>query len=364
MTKSIWLATTLCCLFFSPVAVFAQAPPTYDTFSYSLQPGKNFGGYPILLVQKDATAYLQFNLSAFPANASVNKAMLRLYVDSVSQSGRVDAYEVDSPWTESQLSAGNAPPIGASATGGNPASITTASNGQFVMLDVTKLVQKWMGNTIGNYGVAIALAGNAGVFSFDSKESTFTSHEPELLITLNGVPGEPGPAGVAGPQGPAGPVGPAGPQGAIGQQGPAGAAGGQVWAANMTLPSAAYSVMLGSPTGQSTAQDYFGPLETEAAGVPVPQDCTATTLRVTVIGAANTSQATIGIASTTDLSVAGIFPSPLQCTVTAANGIPVSCTANASVSFTTSQFLMLAASFVTNPPDFANAHVYSSFVCQ
>ncbi len=90
---------------FAPVAVLAQAPPTYDTFSYSAQPSKNFGAYPILLVEKGATSYLQFNLSAFPANASVSKAVLRLYVDSVGQAGTLDAYEIDSPWTESQLTA-------------------------------------------------------------------------------------------------------------------------------------------------------------------------------------------------------------------------------------------------------------------
>jgi hypothetical protein len=132
----------------------------------------------------------------------------------------------------------------------------------------------------------------------------------------------------------------------------------------MTLPSSAYPLMLGSPSGLSNAEDYFSPQATEAAGIPVPQNCTATNLRVTVIGAANTSQATIGIATTTDLSVAGIFPSSLQCTVTAANGIPVFCTSTNSVPLTTADYLMLAASFVANPPDFANAHVYSSFVCQ
>ncbi len=349
---------------FAPVAVLAQAPPTYDTFSYSAQPSKNFGAYPILLVEKGATSYLQFNLSAFPANASVSKAVLRLYVDSVGQTGTLDAYEIDSPWTESQLTAGNAPVIGPSATGGNPVSITPASNGQFLLLDVTELVQKWLANTIANDGVALAVAGNAGVFSFDSKESTLNSHEPELLVELNGPPGAQGPAGAAGSQGPAGPVGPAGTQGAAGQQGPAGAAGGQVWAANMTLPSSAYSIMLGSPSGLSTAEDYFSPQASEAAGIPVAQDCTAMNLRVTVIGAANTSQATIGITTTTDLSVAGVFPTSLQCIVTAANGIPVSCTSTGSVPFTTSDFLILTADFVSNPPDFANAHVYTSFVCQ
>ena len=63
----------------------AQAPPAADTFVYSPLPGQNFGKYPLLLVQNGATAYIQFNLSALPANASINKAVLRLYVDSVGK---------------------------------------------------------------------------------------------------------------------------------------------------------------------------------------------------------------------------------------------------------------------------------------
>ncbi len=303
MSKSVQPVMICAALLFAAGAVLAQAPPAYDTFAYTPQPNKNFGSYPILLVEKDATSFLQFNLAAFPAGATVSKATLRLYVDSVGQSGRVDAYEIESPWTEWQLTAGNAPSLGPSATDGNPVSITPASNGQFILLDVTTLVQKWLGDAVANNGLALAVSGAAGVFSFDSKESTFTSHEPELLVDFVGPAGPQGPAGVAGPQGPAGPVGPAGPQGLPGQQGPAGAAGGQVWAANMTLPSSPFSMMVGSPTGLSAAQDYFGVLATEAAGVPVPQNCTASTLRVTVIGAANTSQATIGIDTTTDLSV-------------------------------------------------------------
>src|ERR1700760_1508796 len=102
----LWSASLL-----TPVAVLAQAPPVYDTFSYSAQPSKNFGAYPILLVEKGATSYLQFNLSALSANATVSKAVLRVYVDSVSQAGAVDAYEIDSSWTESQLTATNAPVI-------------------------------------------------------------------------------------------------------------------------------------------------------------------------------------------------------------------------------------------------------------
>jgi hypothetical protein len=76
--SKITLATALLPLAVSPLLATAQAPPAADTFAYSAAPGQNFGKYPLLLVQNGATAYLQFNLSALPANASINKAVLRL----------------------------------------------------------------------------------------------------------------------------------------------------------------------------------------------------------------------------------------------------------------------------------------------
>ena len=83
-----------------------------------------------------------------------------------------------------------------------------------------------------NNGIALQLIGGAGVFSFDSKESEYTSHEPELLITLaapaqprgsrglrglRGIPGSPGPQGSR--QGPQGIPGSQGPQGVPGLAG-------------------------------------------------------------------------------------------------------------------------------------------------
>ncbi len=217
-------------------------------------------------------------------------------------------------------------------------------------------------------------------------------------MELNGSSGTPGPAGAAGPQGPAGPTGPTGPQGIAGQQGPAGAQGRwSRWTARSRRPdrpcrppgrsratrtgrrggraslggkydgcrlrpTRSCSVL---PAGLSTAQDYFSPQASEAAGIPVPQDCTATNLKVTVIGAANTSQATIGITTTTDLSVAGVFPTALQCVRDGRQWRSGFVHRDRPRRFhIIGLFDPDGRSFVTNPPDFANAHVYTSFVCQ
>ncbi|MGI8772849.1 MAG: DNRLRE domain-containing protein [Acidobacteriaceae bacterium] len=224
-------------LWLAPLALFAQTPPAADTFSLSAQPNKNFGSQPLLVVQKGANSYVRFNLGALPANASVNKAVLRLYVDAVQQGGSFDAYEVNTAWSEGALTAGNAPAPGSSATGGHPVTVAASSHGQFILLDITALLQNWMSGAVANNGLALALTGTSGSFAFDSKESILTSHEPELLVALNGPAGPAGPqgqqgpqglAGAAGLQGPAGPIGafgPVGPVGPQGQQGPAGPKG-------------------------------------------------------------------------------------------------------------------------------------------
>ncbi len=222
MAASLRSALFLPPLLMASLVAFAQAPPAADTFSFSAQPSKNFGSQPLLAVQKGATSYLRFNLGALPANASVNKAVLRLYVDAVTQNGSFDAYEIDTAWSEGGLTANNAPPLGSSATGGKPVTVAASSNGRFILLDITGLVHKWVSGGTANNGLALALTGGSGSFSFDSKESQLTSHEPELLIALNGPQGPQGQQGAAGPQGfigPIGPIGPAGPQGPAGPKG-------------------------------------------------------------------------------------------------------------------------------------------------
>ena len=110
----------------------------------------------------------------------MSRATVRLFVDAVSQAGSFDIYEIDQPWSENSLNFNTAPSLGVSASGGKPVSVSKSSFNQFVLVDITPLVQGWLSGTVPNNGVAIALAGgNAGSFGFDSKESEYTSHEPE-----------------------------------------------------------------------------------------------------------------------------------------------------------------------------------------
>src|ERR1700719_809996 len=208
-------------------AVLAQsAPPSADTYSNSSHndTGVNYGSAILLVVQTGGNnSYLQFNLSTVPTGATVNKATLRLFVDALVTSGSFDVYQLNKSWSESTLTYSNAPPLGVSATGGHPVAVSKVN--QFVVVDITSLVQGWQNGTIANNGLALAMTTSTGSFSFDSKESLFTSHQPELEIVLTGVAGATGPAGPQGVQGTAGATGATGPAGTTGAIGPQGVAG-------------------------------------------------------------------------------------------------------------------------------------------
>lgn len=221
----------------SSLTLLAQAPPSGDSFVLSATPRSNYGGYPILAVQQGGTSYIQFNLSTLPANASISKATLRLYVDAVPHPGSFDVFEINSAWAENTLIYNNAPSLGSSATGGHATSITASSMNQFLLIDITALVQEWASGSLPNHGIALSLTTSGGAFSFDSKEAIVTSHQPELEITLEGGTGPQGPPGPQGPQGLPGAQGPQGLQGLPGNLNP----GSPYYVQNGTTPQTSTS---------------------------------------------------------------------------------------------------------------------------
>jgi len=204
-----------------------SAPPSADSFVTSAYPTTAHGSSPVLSVAPGTTSYIRFNLSAAPPNANVAKATLRLYVDSLIKPGNFDVYELDTPWSENTLTYNTAPPLGPSATSNQPIPVTSSSLHQYILIDITPLVQNWVAGVITNNGVALALTSAGGNFSFDSKESPLTSNGPDLEIVLASSGGTQGPPGPAGPQGPSGPVGATGAAGASGPMGLTGAQGPQ-----------------------------------------------------------------------------------------------------------------------------------------
>jgi hypothetical protein len=204
-------------LLLSVAALAQSAPPAGDTYTYSALPTQNNGSQVLLAVQSGSNTYIQFNLGTLPTGATVSKATLRLFVDAVVKNGSFNVYPVTSSWTEATLTWNTAPKLGAQVAG--PISVTTASMDQFVLIDVTTAVQGWLSGATVNDGLALELVGTTGSFSFDSKESFLTAHQPELEIEVTA------PAGATGPQGPTGPTGATGATGATGPTGPTGKTG-------------------------------------------------------------------------------------------------------------------------------------------
>jgi hypothetical protein len=124
------------------------------------------------------------DLSTLPTGTTgtaVQKAMLKLWVNTVTTAGTFDVFPVTSGWNEESITAATAPTLDPVEVSG--VSVTTAQLRSFVTVDPTNLVKDWQDNIRPNHG--IALQANAGTsVRFDSKENTGTSHEARLEIVL------------------------------------------------------------------------------------------------------------------------------------------------------------------------------------
>ncbi len=215
-----------------------QATLVADAHVNSALPTINSGAISNLNVGAGYTSLVQFDLGVLPsgtAPAQVSKAVLTLFCNRVNTPGIVAVQPVNAVWGEYSLTYATLPALGSSMQ-----NIAVSPAGTYVAVDVTALVQRWIGTSGTNNGVALSSA--AGDVQFDSKENDQTGHAPTLEITLvnsgpagpqgvvgpagvpgpQGVQGLAGAAGVAGPMGPAGATGPSGPQGVIGPAGPVG----------------------------------------------------------------------------------------------------------------------------------------------
>jgi hypothetical protein len=226
--RLILAAAAIALFFMLGVPSYAQFTPTDDAYVNAASPSSNYGNAATLnLSSASQTSYIRFDLTAVPSGytgSQVAKATLKLFVNSVSAAGNFNINLVAGSWTEKTITYDLQPAMGSTIASVVP--LTSASKLTYIEIDLTSTVQAWLNGTEPNDGIAL-VANSPLVASFTTKESTTTSHPPELDIVFygSGVPGPQGPAGPQGPQGPEGSTGPAGPVGPGGPQGPTGAAG-------------------------------------------------------------------------------------------------------------------------------------------
>jgi hypothetical protein len=180
--KSQLLILLLCALCLLSGA-YAQLTPSGDAYVNAASPTTNYGAKTLLNVESSQTIYIQFNLSSIPSgytSADITKATLKLYVNSVTTAGSFNVDYVSGTWSENTIDASNAPALGTTIAASVP--LTTADKNQYILIDVTTGVQAWLSGTAND---GIALVGNSPVnATFDSKESTTTSHAAELDIVF------------------------------------------------------------------------------------------------------------------------------------------------------------------------------------
>jgi hypothetical protein len=174
-----WMATA--------TTAYAQITPLGDSFTNTADPTTNYGTQTLLYVDgAQAITYIQFDLASIPATASISQATLKLYVNSVTTPGSFNVDYVNGAWTEGKIDANNAPGLGAAIASG--VAITTADKNQYILINVTSAVQAWLGGSEANNGIAL-VANSTFNATFDSKESTSTSHPAELDIAFAGGDG-------------------------------------------------------------------------------------------------------------------------------------------------------------------------------
>jgi hypothetical protein len=200
-----------------------EAAVAGDTYVNSAHPSTNYGALSNLYVNSNGTTLIQFDLSSLPAGTTasqIGKATLKLYVNRVNAFGLISVQPVTSTWNEATATYNSIPTLGSAV-----ASFTPTVAQQFIVIDVTSLVQGWVTTPSSNFGVALTSA--LGNVVFDSKENDETSHAAHLDVTVvsQGATGAQGPQGIQGATGPAGIPGVTGAQGAIGSQGIAGVTG-------------------------------------------------------------------------------------------------------------------------------------------
>jgi hypothetical protein len=177
---------------FSGIIASAHAGPILlqDTYTES---GKNssynYGGNPSLKVASDKTSFLQFavnsDLPFGTKGRDVAKATLKLFVNSVEGNGSFKVNSVDTSWIEASINATNQPFSSQGVTG--PITVNTASSQNWISIDITNQMREWLDGISLNNGLALIAADGTISVSFDSKESTTTSHAPEIEIIAANV---------------------------------------------------------------------------------------------------------------------------------------------------------------------------------
>jgi hypothetical protein len=161
-------------------------PEGMDTYVYSLDPASNFGNNVQLngLGLPYSEAYIEFDLSSIPSNASILSADFNLYSE-VGGSGTITIDRITSAWTELGVTWNNKPsastpsytyPIDRGAPAG-PCYWRCIRT--FSIIDIIQYIVSHPGQ---NYGIRLTANTGSGWLSFSSDNAN-VADRPKLDIT-------------------------------------------------------------------------------------------------------------------------------------------------------------------------------------
>jgi hypothetical protein len=206
----------------TPTATFTPGPPptvvafqqgvggytgAQDTTLSAWAPNANFHTGPTLglrtsVAENIKVALLRFDLRAIPPQAQVVQATLEFYVANRSNANWLwaEAHQVLRPWTAAQATWNQASSgvlwsvPGCNGSGTDRAEgvhdrTYMAASGQWYDLDLTDLVQFWVGNPGQNYGLLLRSYSSGSVeYELASSEAENPALRPRLVVRYRFVP--------------------------------------------------------------------------------------------------------------------------------------------------------------------------------
>ena len=195
------VSSTLIVLSALATGTFAQTGLVADAHTSFSSANGNFGSATALTVSPNNTAYVKFEIGQTLAPGikgdDVGRATVQLFVNKVTNAGKLDLYPILGPWDEKTISANNAPPLGSLAV--TTQQINKDAQSNYVVIDITDLVKQWLGdgtgqNALPNYGFALIPhpidpdTPELANISFDSKENSQTSHDGSMSVQVESSP--------------------------------------------------------------------------------------------------------------------------------------------------------------------------------
>ncbi|MFZ2331205.1 MAG: DNRLRE domain-containing protein, partial [Atribacterota bacterium] len=154
---------------------------------------KNYGGQEFLYIGKTVVvfpglmrAYLQFDLSAIPANAEVIEAKLKLYQYDyfVSGSFSIGVYRVLDNWAESTITWDNQPD--SDLTNFGSITISSSTVGKWREWNIRNWVQGWLDGSFENNGILLKATSETTIeargYFYSSDYTDDTTKRPKLEI--------------------------------------------------------------------------------------------------------------------------------------------------------------------------------------